>query len=222
MHHGTCVTRVPWCMSGSLTRDGGGKRSRHSRRMPNPQFYVFGKRPMVWRQTNDDSVIKWKHFPRYWSLVWGIHRWQVNSPHKGQWRRALMFSLICAWMNGSVNNREAGDLRRHRAHYDVIVMCAHDCLSKIEPARLIISSRPPGTMRRLPWQLGIKQGWVGLTGFLWWASSAKRKDNHGVSSGWSSTWFHSNTGLSSTPYELIPIIYLGFGHFGWLTSFFGR
>ena len=42
--------------------------------------------------------------------------------HKGQWRRALMFSLICAWMNGWVNNREAGDLRRHRAHYDVTVM----------------------------------------------------------------------------------------------------
>ena len=45
-----------------------------------------------------------------------------NSPHKGQWRRALMFSLICVWINGWVNNREAGDLRRHRAHYDVIVM----------------------------------------------------------------------------------------------------
>ena len=45
-----------------------------------------------------------------------------KSPHKGQWRRALMFSLICAWINAWVNNREAGDLRRHRAHYDVIVM----------------------------------------------------------------------------------------------------
>ena len=46
----------------------------------------------------------------------------VNSPHKGQWRGALMFSLICAWINGWVNNREAGGLRRHRAHYDVTVM----------------------------------------------------------------------------------------------------
>ena len=36
--------------------------------------------------------------------------------------RALMFSLICVWINSSVNNRKAGDLRRHRAHYDVIVM----------------------------------------------------------------------------------------------------
>ena len=46
----------------------------------------------------------------------------VNSPHKGQWRGALMFPLICAWMNGWVNNRKAGDLRRHRSHYDVSVM----------------------------------------------------------------------------------------------------
>ena len=33
-----------------------------------------------------------------------------------------MFSLICVWINDWVNNREAGDLRRYRAHYDVIVM----------------------------------------------------------------------------------------------------
>ena len=46
----------------------------------------------------------------------------VNSPHKGQWRGALMFSFICVWINGWANNREAGDLRRYRAHYDVIVM----------------------------------------------------------------------------------------------------
>ena len=52
-----------------------------------------------------------------------------NSPvtgefyiYRGQWRGALKFSLICAWINGWVNNRDAGDLRRHRADYDVIVM----------------------------------------------------------------------------------------------------
>ena len=52
----------------------------------------------------------------------GIHRSPANSPHKGQWRGALMFSLICSRMNDWVNNREAGDLRRRRAHYDVTVM----------------------------------------------------------------------------------------------------
>ena len=53
---------------------------------------------------NRDDVIKWKHFPRNW------------------WRGALMFSLICTGINDWLSNREAGDLRRHRAHYDVTVM----------------------------------------------------------------------------------------------------
>ena len=61
-----------------------------------------------------------KHFPRYSTFVRGIHRSPVNSPHKGQWRGALMFSLICAWIHDWVNNREAGDLRRHQ--YDSGVM----------------------------------------------------------------------------------------------------
>ena len=71
-----------------------------------------------------DDVIKWKHFPRYWPFVRGIHRSPVISPHKGQWRGALMFSLICVWINGWVNrvNREAGDFRRYLVHNDVIVM----------------------------------------------------------------------------------------------------
>ena len=51
MHHGTCVTYVPWCMPGSLTSGflwsrWRGKRSRHSRRMRNPHLNVTGKRPM--------------------------------------------------------------------------------------------------------------------------------------------------------------------------------
>ena len=59
----------------------------------------------------------------------GIHRSPVNSQHKGQWRGALMFSLICVWITGWVNNREAGDLRRYRTHCDVTVMmiCSQLC-----------------------------------------------------------------------------------------------
>ena len=83
-----------------------------------------------------NDVIKWKYFPRYWPVVRGIHRSPVNSPHKGQWRGALKFSLICAWTHGWVNNRKAGDLRRHRAHYDVIVIRCTD------------SSYPGGNTRR--------------------------------------------------------------------------
>ena len=66
--------------------------------------------------------ITWQHFLCYRSFVRGIYRWPVNSRHICQWRGALIFSLICAWIHGWVNNREAGDLRRHRAHYNVTVM----------------------------------------------------------------------------------------------------
>ena len=69
-----------------------------------------------------DDVIKWKHFPRYWLFAREIHPSPVISPHKGQWRRVLMLSLIWAWINGWVNNGEAGDLRRHRGRFDVTVM----------------------------------------------------------------------------------------------------
>ena len=47
------------------------------------------------------------------------HRWIAHK--KDQWRRALMFSLICTWITDWVNNRKAGDLRHHMAHYDVTV-----------------------------------------------------------------------------------------------------
>ena len=72
------------------------------------------------------DVIKWKHFPRYWPFVRGIYWSPVISPHKCQWRGALMFSLICVWINGWVNSREAGNLRRYRAHFDVIVMALQE------------------------------------------------------------------------------------------------
>ena len=72
--------------------------------------------------TTHDDVIKWQHFPRYWPFVPGIYRSPVNSPHRGHWLGALMFSLIAPWINGWVNNREAGDLRRHHTNYDVNVM----------------------------------------------------------------------------------------------------
>ena len=51
-----------------------------------------------------------------------IPRSPVNYPHKKQWQGASMFSLICASINGWVNNREAVDCRRHRTHYNVTVM----------------------------------------------------------------------------------------------------
>ena len=67
------------------------------------------------------GIIKWKDFPHYWSSVKRIHRSPVDSPHKGQWHRALMFSL-CAWTNSRANSWDAGDLTRHSAHYCFTIM----------------------------------------------------------------------------------------------------
>ena len=93
-----------------------------------------------------DDVIKWKLFRRYWSFVRGIHRSPVNYPHKGQWRGALMFSLIYAWINCWVNNCEAGDSRRHRAHYDVIVMKNTD---RVPPATTLLLLPPKHCQRHV-------------------------------------------------------------------------
>ena len=63
---------------------------------------------MTASRTAHEDVIKWKHFPLHWPFVRGIHRSPMNSPHKGQWRRALMFSLFCAGKSGWVHTCEAG------------------------------------------------------------------------------------------------------------------
>ena len=103
-----------------------------------------------------DDAIKWKHFPRNWPFVGGIHRSLVNSPHKGQLRGALMFSLICVWKNDWVNNREAGDLRRYRAHYDVIVMNRGWHLFSANARRLFGSKPTHQLFNHNPWSMKRK------------------------------------------------------------------
>ena len=79
------------------------------------------------------SLVKWawwRHqvetFSALLALCVGNSPVPVNSPHKGQWLGALMFALICVWINSCVNNREAGDLRRYCVHYGVTVMVQTD------------------------------------------------------------------------------------------------
>ena len=71
-------------------------------------------------------VLWWRHQMEIFSALLALCAGNspvLNSPRKGQWRGALMFLWsACAWINCWANNREAGDLRRHSAHYDVIVM----------------------------------------------------------------------------------------------------
>ena len=76
----------------------------------------------LWINRGHDDVIKCKHFPYFWNFVWGIHRWPVISRTKASDAEIWCFPLICVWNNNWVNTGDAGDLRRHRAHYDVTVM----------------------------------------------------------------------------------------------------
>ena len=75
-----------------------------------------------WYTIFHDDVIKWKHFPRYWPWDFTGH-WLISRT-KASDAELWCFLWSAPWINGWVNNREAGDLRRHRAHYDVIVMFA--------------------------------------------------------------------------------------------------
>ena len=137
---------------------------------------------LLWTHNND--VIKWKHFPRYWSFVRGLHQSPVNSPHKSKWRGTFMFSLICVWINGWVNNREAGGFRRHRAHYDVIAM---QCLST------------PHTISGNTWS------WKCLMGELWGIFGKYLGKIDRVTAAWNCTYFGTSHGVifNNTRYVII-------------------
>ena len=79
--------------------------------------------PVAWRPS---QISWWRHQMETFSAL--LVLCARNSPVTGEFppqrpvTRSFDVFFICAWINGWVNNREAGDLRRHRAHYDVNVM----------------------------------------------------------------------------------------------------
>ena len=64
------------------------------------------------------SSITKTEVPMQPGLSWWRHQMETVT-------RSFDVFLICTRTNGWVNNREAGDLRHHRAHYDVIVIFKH-------------------------------------------------------------------------------------------------
>ena len=106
---------------------------------PKPEYSVLSIRrvnikPTEWTMKSIQTW--WRHqmetFSALLAICAGNSPVPDEFPHKGQWRGALMFSLICVWINGWVNNPDAGDLRRYRTHYDVSVMSQ----SKVNEVRL--------------------------------------------------------------------------------------
>ena len=98
--------------------------------------YLDAKQQLILSLMLTSNAIIYKTISHKWTtsfllhvtgfFVRRIHRWSVDSPHNGQWHRTLVCSLICAWTNGRANNWDAGDSRRHHAHYDVTVMIRVD------------------------------------------------------------------------------------------------
>ena len=113
-------------------------------------------------------------FPRYWPFVGGIHRSPVNSPHKGQWHGASVFSVICAWTNGWVNNRGAGDLKRHRSHYDVTVISSDHFVTIWRSLKRVLLI--PSNIKSLKYHYAISfhhQSWQTTSVALWITAAIK-------------------------------------------------
>ena len=105
-------------------KDKKGKITRNERKLTCSERIPVRSHRTRWRGTIKMSW--WRHQMGTFSAL--LAPWAGNSPvtgefrHKGQWHGALVFSLVCAWTNGWINNRDAGGLRRQCAHYDVTVM----------------------------------------------------------------------------------------------------
>ena len=123
-------------------------------------------------RSNHQPSACWRHqmetFSALLAICAGNSPAPVNFPHKGQWHGALMFSLICVWINDRVNNREAGDLRRYHSHYDVIVMYwKYSRMTRSVP------------LLHMTWLLTSpvhQQSWYLLTWRMTWSLSSMKED----------------------------------------------
>ena len=104
-----------------------------------------------------DDVIKWEHFPCNWTFVRRIHRSPVNSPYKGQWRGALIFSLICACLNKRLSKQSRGwRFETPSGSYDVNVMqfekaCTANWLDTNHEYFILIITRDSEGIMFSPW-----------------------------------------------------------------------
>ena len=116
-------------------------------------FHGGALTPYIYISYFQDDVMKWKYVPRYWPFIRGIHRSLVNSPNrgKGQWRGALMFSSICAWPNGWVNNQDSDDFPRTKSVSTGKLCC-------------IWATVLPHLNFPAAYMLNIQVSWAGLTG----------------------------------------------------------
>ena len=97
----------------------------HHQNQPTLLTHLCRTRPQSWWRH------QMEHFSALLAFCAGNSPVTGEFPIKGKWRGALMFSLICTWTNGWVNNRDAGDLRWNPAHYDVTVISWRSCVLEV-------------------------------------------------------------------------------------------
>ena len=123
MHRGTCATHVAWCMPRSLTSGylwnrWWGKRSRHSRRMRNPQFFVSGKKPMADENSGNPLAGRVDFFPQIsskntpkitctalkgqWAM---LHQWYPSTLHDVYDSENEPFGFSLHYVNGRIGNK---------------------------------------------------------------------------------------------------------------------
>ena len=127
-------------------------------------IHVCGELQLWAKPITTHDVTQWNSFPRDWPFVQGIQRSPMNSPNEGQWRGALVLSLIYAGINDWVNGRKAVDLRRHRVHYVVTVMSNYilDALVQHLPScwtHSCILAPTPLALYTCKWLQSIIQNW---------------------------------------------------------------
>ena len=108
--------------------------------------------PNSLRWTSGKSVRNWSETPKIRRLPF----YKINNMHVHHW--VLMFPLICVLTDGWANNRDAVDLRRHRAHYDVTVMSVRPMLTRFTNADM---------RHTLHWVKSLLKGINLVTMILW-------------------------------------------------------
>ena len=136
MHYGTCVTHVPWCMPGSLTSGflwswWRGKRSRHSRRMRNPQFYASGKRPMTpsFYALHYNDVIMSMIASKITSLTFVYSTVYLGADQRKH-RSSASLAFVLGIHRGPVNSSHKWPVTRKMFPFDDVIMYPLFCSSK--------------------------------------------------------------------------------------------
>ena len=86
-----------------------------------PRYYTKCEWIFYDFQNNHDDIIKWKYFPRYWTFL-GESIGTGGFPSQKPVTRSSDVFFDMRLNKNWANNWQAGDLKRHRAHYDVIIM----------------------------------------------------------------------------------------------------